>query len=186
MTSSWYTTNRPLSFAQALSFCDIHVCVLHTYNGNVMQDGGNVLGVTIISVPHALHVMTSWWRHQMETFSALLAICAVQGQWRRALMFSLVCTRINGWMNNGESGDLRRHRAYYDVTVIHVSVYTLPVLCEGNHQLQVDSIHKGSVMRSLTLIWHHCNVRTTRSTWAGWDWGVGCEQNSREILWTSV
>ena len=33
-----------------------------------------------------------------------------KGQWRGALMFSLICTRINGWVNNGEAGDLRRHR----------------------------------------------------------------------------
>ena len=26
-------------------------------------------------------------------------------------------SRINGWVNNGESGDLRRHRAHYDVNV---------------------------------------------------------------------
>ena len=46
---------------------------------------------------------TSWWRHQMETFSALLAICAGnspvpsphKGQWHGAMMFSLICTRIN-------------------------------------------------------------------------------------------
>ena len=41
-----------------------------------------------------------------------------KGQWRGALMFSLICTRINGWVNNGEAGDLRRHRAHYDVTVM--------------------------------------------------------------------
>ena len=41
-----------------------------------------------------------------------------KGQWRGALMFSLICTRINGWVNTGEAGDLRRHRAHYDVIVI--------------------------------------------------------------------
>ena len=41
-----------------------------------------------------------------------------KGQWCGALMFSLTCTRINGWVNNGEAGDLRRHRARYDVTVM--------------------------------------------------------------------
>ena len=29
--------------------------------------------------------------------------------------FSLIHTRINGWVNNGYAGDLRRHRAHYDV-----------------------------------------------------------------------
>ena len=42
----------------------------------------------------------------------------LKGQWRRALVFSLICTRINGWVNNGETGDLRRYRAHYDVTVM--------------------------------------------------------------------
>ena len=39
------------------------------------------------------------------------------GQWRGALRFSLVCARINSWINNREAGDLRRHRAHYDVIV---------------------------------------------------------------------
>ena len=38
-----------------------------------------------------------------------------KGQWRGALMFSLICARTNGWVNNGEAGDLRRHRAHCDV-----------------------------------------------------------------------
>ena len=41
-----------------------------------------------------------------------------KGQWCRALMFSLICAWINGWVNNGEAGDLRRHHTYYDVTVM--------------------------------------------------------------------
>ena len=28
------------------------------------------------------------------------------------------CAWINGWVNNREAGDLRRHRAHYDVTVM--------------------------------------------------------------------
>ena len=66
------------------------------------------------------------WKH----FSALLAICAgnspVPGEFptqrpvtvRAALVFSLICARINGWVNHGEAGDLRRNRAHYDVTVM--------------------------------------------------------------------
>ena len=40
------------------------------------------------------------------------------GQWREALMFSLICAEINGWVNNRKAGDLRRHHAYYDVIVM--------------------------------------------------------------------
>ena len=64
----------------------------------------------------------------METFSALLAICAGnspapvnsphKGQWRAALMFSLICVWITGWVNKGDAGDLRRYRAHYDVIVM--------------------------------------------------------------------
>ena len=72
----------------------------------------------------------SWWHHQMETFSALLVICAGnspvpvnsphKGQWRGALMFSLICIWINGWVNSREAGDLRCYRTHYDVTVMMV------------------------------------------------------------------
>ena len=41
-----------------------------------------------------------------------------KGQWRGAVMFSLICAWINGWVNNREAGDLRRHRSHYDVTVM--------------------------------------------------------------------
>ena len=41
-----------------------------------------------------------------------------KGQWRGALMFSLICARINGWVYNCEAGDLRRNRAHYDVIVM--------------------------------------------------------------------
>ena len=34
------------------------------------------------------------------------------------LMFSLICAWIDGWVNNHEAGNLRRHRAYYDVIVM--------------------------------------------------------------------
>ena len=43
-----------------------------------------------------------------------------KGQWRGALMFSLICAWINGWVNNREAGDLRRHSAHYDVIVMWI------------------------------------------------------------------
>ena len=39
-------------------------------------------------------------------------------QWRGALMFSLISAWTNGWINNRKAGDLRRHRAHYDVTLM--------------------------------------------------------------------
>ena len=41
-----------------------------------------------------------------------------KGQRRGALMFSLICVWINVWVNNHEAGDLRRYRTHYDVIVM--------------------------------------------------------------------
>ena len=41
-----------------------------------------------------------------------------KGQWQGALMFSLICAWINGWVNSREAGDLICHRAQYDVTLM--------------------------------------------------------------------
>ena len=38
-----------------------------------------------------------------------------KGQWRGALMFSLIWVWTNSWANNGDADDLRHHRAHYDV-----------------------------------------------------------------------
>ena len=46
-----------------------------------------------------------------------------KGQWRGALMFSLICSLKNGWVNIREAGDLRRHHAHYDVILVaYISV----------------------------------------------------------------
>ena len=52
-----------------------------------------------------------------------------KGQWRGALMFSLIFTGINGLVNNREAGDLRRYRTRYDVTVIYLLLTKSRGLC---------------------------------------------------------
>ena len=39
-------------------------------------------------------------------------------RWRRALMFSLIFAWINGSVHSRETGNFRRHRDHYDVTVM--------------------------------------------------------------------
>ena len=54
-----------------------------------------------------------------------------KGQWREALMSSLICSRINGW-HNGEAGDLRRHRAHYYVILMSLgSEYQKPYFTDS-------------------------------------------------------
>ena len=59
-----------------------------------------------------------------------------KGQWRRALMFSLICVWINGWVNNREAGDSRRYHVHYDVTVMqsHKSVEETRKVWYHQHQ----------------------------------------------------
>ena len=51
-----------------------------------------------------------------------------KGQWRGALMFSLICAWTNGWVNIRDAGDLRCHRAHYDDTVMEYTIYDLTLL----------------------------------------------------------
>ena len=51
-----------------------------------------------------------------------------KGQWRGALMFSLNCVWINGWVNDRGAGDFRRYRTHYDVIVM----ITQRLLCQAN------------------------------------------------------
>ena len=46
-----------------------------------------------------------------------------KGQWRGALMFTLICVRKISWVNNREAGDLRRYRTHYDVIVMEWYVF---------------------------------------------------------------
>ena len=113
-----------------------HTCMVfceYTYPYALMRVRLNINGVV------AIEIMTQncdmilipessiypLWRYPMETFSALLDICAGNSpvtskprQWRGALMFSLICAWTTGWVNNREAGDLRRHRTHYDVIVM--------------------------------------------------------------------
>ena len=66
-----------------------------------------------------------------------------KGQWRRALMFSLICVWINVWVNNRQAGDLRRYRAHYDVIIMprkYSIVATVMVLHLENNKLKTRSI----------------------------------------------
>ena len=82
----------------------------------------------------------NWWDHSWwasfslmmtssnGTLSALLAFVRGihrspvnfphKGQWRRALRFSLICAWTHDCANSCDSGDLKRHRTYYDVIVM--------------------------------------------------------------------
>ena len=118
----------------------LYVYVYHTNFTNLLIKM-LILSVVILSYPTytlslintdmflmALLSILIWRCHQMKTFSALRALCAgnspLTGEFpsqrpvTRSFDVSLICAWINGWVNNREAGDLRRHRAHCDVTVM--------------------------------------------------------------------
>ena len=85
-----------------------------------------------------------------------------KGQWRGALMFSLICTWINGWINNREAGDLRRHRAHYDVTVMSwrdIAAWTPPSFAQVLLKYY-DLCHLSVPCYMSSCLYHHysCSV----------------------------
>ena len=82
--------------------------------------------------PRDCRLLWSHWENMMTSSSGNIfrvpGLCAGnspvpensphKGQWRGALMFSLICVWINSWTNNREAGDLRCYCAHYDVIVM--------------------------------------------------------------------
>ena len=75
-------------------------------------------------------IIRIWWRHQMKTYSVLLAInvgnspvtreSPTQRQMTRSFeVFFDLRLHIYGWVNNGEAGDTRHH---CDITVMNEHV----------------------------------------------------------------
>ena len=115
--------------------------------------------------------LKSWWCHQIETFSTLLAICAGnspvpvnsphKGQWRWALMFSLICVWINSWVNTREAGDLRRYYTHYDVIIMIVcnmgAILSSPYCSDACTNYFTLLVTKGNVFYTPKMKWFTCN-----------------------------
>ena len=71
------------------------------------------------------------WRHFLHYWPFVRGIYQSpvnsphKGQWHGALKFSLICTWINGWVNNHEADDLRCHLAHYAVIVMAAANYVM-------------------------------------------------------------
>ena len=110
-----------------------------------------------------LELVILWWRHQMETFSALLALCAgnslVTEEFpsprpvSRSLMISLICAWINGSVNNSEAGDLRRHRVHYDVIVMLWQKYIIVMMTSYLGRFYITGLLCGDIHRWIRWCW---------------------------------
>ena len=76
-------------------------------------------------LPWCSHDDVIKWKH-FPRYWPFVRGTSHKGQWRGALMFTLIWAPINGWVNNCEAGDLRRNRAHYDVIVMICLTFPLP------------------------------------------------------------
>ena len=94
-----------------------------------------------------------------------------KGQWRGALMISLICVWTNCWVNTGDAGDFRGHRAHYDITVMSIiSAYNFgsanDVFCRkcdsylANDCLSPKQRCTSQNCRCLLLLWRCLLMRT--------------------------
>ena len=88
-----------------------------------------------------------------------------KGQWRGALMFSLIWVWINDWVNTREAGDLRPYHAHYDVIVMWV-VYSVMY----------------SIIVYVDLMQLHLMIETPNCH--GLSWGV-CDYHSHFWTWVA-
>ena len=74
-----------------------------------------------------------------------------KGQWRGALVFSLMCVWTNGWANSLDAGDLRRNSTHYDVTVMGSLLVKMLSATKGIYSMWQETDSQANDM--LTLIW---------------------------------
>ena len=100
----------------------------------ILAPNGNNLPEELYFPPKWVPKLTpTWWRHyhlpRYWPFALRIYWSPVnslhKGQRRGALMFSLICAWINGWVNNCEAGNLRRHCDHFDVTVMDLNILTV-------------------------------------------------------------
>ena len=102
------------------------------------------------------------FQQHMETFSAFLALREGNSPvtWdfpslrpvTRSFEGFVICAKINGWINNHETGDLRCHRVHYDITV---TLTTKHVIYGFNHspaEMAIYSVIPQS--RTIILVLH--------------------------------
>ena len=128
-----FRVNQPIEF---LNLPWMHICFIktkmdtnrrmHIENASLSWTSVEVSSDRYVSMLNYAHDAVIKWKHFPRYWPFVLGIhrwpvnFPHKGQWRGALMFSLICVWLNGWVNNREAGDLRRHRAHYNIIVMRI------------------------------------------------------------------
>ena len=93
-------------------------CDLEQRNDMMTSSNGNIFRVT--------GPLSLWG---MGIHRSLRVDFPQKGQWRGALMFSLICPWTNGSVNNRNADDLRHHNAHYDATLTNICPFRIHIPC---------------------------------------------------------
>ena len=119
--------HRPVRLKQQLSCFKETICATLDWSRTELFKKYIRLGAAVFLLLYlVIHDDVIKWKHFPRYWSFVRVIhrspvnSPLKGQWRGALMFSLICV-WNGWVNDREAGDLRRYRVHYDVIVMFSS-----------------------------------------------------------------
>ena len=121
VTTTKQSTTKPCAYVLGYIVC---VPVPHHQGGNIYskRHTSDILLISRIGAGYHNGVIKGKHFPRYRPFVREIRLSPVnsphKGQWRGTLMFSLICAWINGRLNKREAGDLRRHRARYDITVM--------------------------------------------------------------------
>ena len=163
--------SRPIGRRSNLEGCISNLPIRNNEEHNKAQAVSIIIGVYSY-----MPIFTLMIRHQMETFSVLPALYAgnssVSGGFpsqrpvTRSFDFFLDCPWTNGWVNNGDVGALRLHRAYYDVTVMcslkfhfYISLVLVILLTSRTLSLWVNHMHRYSKLGVFSMYCHCLKAR---------------------------
>ena len=130
--------------SQAINSATIHPTEYsHTVNSHIWRQFSAIVSEDAPTIIMIMIIINSWrywechddvikWKHFPRYWPFVRGIpqspvnSPHKGQWRGALMFSLMCVWINDWVNNRDGGDLRCYRTDYDVIVMFTGNLVLP------------------------------------------------------------
>ena len=115
------------------------------YSRKEVKSGGTTARASIVSQCAWFHDDVIKWKHFPRYWPFVRGIhrspvnSPHKGQWRGALILSLICVWINSWVNNRKAGDLRRYRVHCDVSVM--VNYLMSANCCINHRPTSSGVH---------------------------------------------
>ena len=111
---------------------DVHVVPMNYILSTWLQGRKRELELAPCSIFKHVHDDVIKWKHFPRYWPIVRGIprspvnSLHKSQGRGTLMFSLIYAWINGWVNNHEACDLRRHGAHYDVIIVMCVYRTRP------------------------------------------------------------